>query len=452
MFIKCDSRKVEKGDLFIALKGHKVDGHDYAKEAINRGASYAVLEKSQGLKNEIIVNDTYQFLCYLLDKECKKEVNGLKLIGVTGTNGKTTICYLIYSIMKMLDIKCAYIGTIGYYRDKKIKDLSNTTPDILEIYNLLRDAYSNNYEYVVMEVSSHALDYKRVEGLKFDVLVFTNLTEDHLDHHKTMGNYLQSKLKIFNYFKDGGIIIVNSDSYYGKYFMRNNYKKVGKEGDYKIISYDNTFNGTDIVFEIDNRVYNVHINLINLYNVYNYLMALAVINVLGIDIDRIIEVSSKLEAPKGRCDMIRYNNALIVIDYAHTPDAVSNVISGFRRMSEGRIITIIGCGGNRDRKKRPIMGEIATSKADFVIFTNDNPRGEDENTIMGDILNGVNKDNYIVIFDRKKAIEEGIKRLKEGDILLILGKGHEDYQIIGSNIYHFDDKEVALEYIKNSNV
>lgn len=448
MFIKSDSRKVKKGDWFVALRGHRVDGHNYAEDAINRGASYAVLEKSQGLEKEIIVSDTYQFLCDFLEKECGERVRKLKLIGVTGTNGKTTICFLIYSIMWLLDIKCAYIGTIGYYRGKKIKNLSNTTPDILEIYNLLMDAYDNDMEYVVMEVSSHSLDYRRVEGLKYDVLVFTNLTEDHLDHHKTMGNYLQSKLKIFNYFKEDGTIIVNGDSYYGKYFMRNNYKTVGKNGDYRIISYKNGFEGSDIVFGIGDREYRVHINLINLYNVYNYLMAVAVMDCFGVSLDRVTEVSSKLQAPKGRCDMIGYNGALIVVDYAHTPDAVNNVIAGFRKMCAGRIVVVIGCGGNRDRKKRPIMGCSATEYGDFVIFTNDNPRGEDEKRIMGDILAGVSRDNYVVIYDRKEAIEAGIDRLEAGDILLILGKGHEDYQIVLEDTYHFDDKECAEEYIK----
>lgn len=448
MFIKSDSRMVNRGDWFVALRGHRVDGHSYAEDAINRGASYVVLEKSQGLKNEIIVSDTYQFLCDFLEKECSDRVSKLKLIGVTGTNGKTTICFLIYSLMWLLDIKCAYIGTIGYYRGKKIKNLSNTTPDILEIYNLLMDAYDNGMEYVVMEVSSHALDYRRVEGLKYDVLVFTNLTEDHLDHHKSMGNYLQSKLKIFNYFKDKGTIIVNGDSYYGKYFMRNDYKLVGKKGDYRIISYKNGFNGTDIVFGTRDREYRVHINLINLYNVYNYLMAVAVMDCFGVSLDRVIEVSDRLQAPKGRCDMIGYEGALIVVDYAHTPDAVNNVIAGFRKMCAGEIVVVIGCGGNRDRKKRPIMGHSATEYGDFVIFTNDNPRGEDENVIMEDILAGVSRDNYVVIYDRKEAIEAGIDRLHKGDILLILGKGHEDYQIVMGDTYHFDDKECAEEYIK----
>lgn len=449
MKIKCDSRLVKKGDTFIALRGHKTDGHNYIEDAINNGCKKIVVENDNDydiLKE--VVPDTKEYLVNYLTNNYSKKLEDITLIGVTGTNGKTTICFLIYQILKLLNYKVAYIGTIGYFKDDFVKNLNNTTPDILEVYNLLLDASKSKIEYVVMEVSSHSLDYQRLEGLKFSLVVFTNLTKDHLDHHLTMENYLNSKLKIFNYLKDDAVVITNTDSEYGKYFEKGNYKTVGtKDCDYKIIDYECLNDSSFVGFEVDNVYYGVNINLINKYNAYNYVEAFAVIDSLGVDKDDIVRVSHNVWPPKGRCDMINYKTNIVVVDYAHTPDAVSNVLNSFRDNALGKIYTIIGCGGNRDRTKRPQMAQISTDISDYVIFTDDNPRYEDENTIINDMIEWLTNNNYIIIHNRKTAIEKGIDMLCDKDILLILGKGHEDYQIIKDQKLYFDDKVCAQNYI-----
>ena len=319
------------------------------------------------------------------------------------------------------------------------------------LYNLLFLAKENNCQVVVMEVSSHSIYEKRIKGLNFDLCAFTNLTQDHLDFHKTMENYCNTKVEIIDYLKDTGKIIVNTDDEYSKYFICNKSLTLGeKSNDYKIINYElfNTY--TNIKFSYNEKEYNIRTNLIGKFNVYNYLTSLALINNLDISIEDIFKVTSEVYAPVGRAEIIKVNNSIAVIDYAHTPDAVSKIIASFKEVTKGKIITIIGCGGDRDNKKRPIMGSIATSESDYVIFTNDNPRCEDEKKIMNDILSGVEKDNYLVIHDRKEAIKKGISLLNDNDTLLILGKGHEDYQIIGREKIHLSDKEEVYKYINNN--
>ena len=310
---------------------------------------------------------------------------------------------------------------------------------------MIVEAIEAGCEYFVMEVSSHSLVEKRIEGLEFSVEAFSNLTEDHLDFHKTMENYLHAKMLILDQLK--GTIIVNSDDAYAKYFETKNYKTLGYNGnDYKILSYHETDNGTLINFKAD-KEYSVETNLKCKYNVYNYLTALSILNTLGFSIDSIINITKNIYAPRGRCEQIRVRNSYAVIDYAHTPDAVEKIITSFLENKKGRIITIIGCGGDRDPLKRPIMGEIASRLSDYVIFTSDNPRTEDPNKILEDILKGVTKDNYEVEIDRTAAIRKGLDMLRDNDVLLILGKGHEDYQIIGHTKHHLDDLEEVKKYL-----
>ncbi|MGN1379710.1 MAG: UDP-N-acetylmuramoyl-L-alanyl-D-glutamate--2,6-diaminopimelate ligase, partial [Bacilli bacterium] len=448
MNIKTDSRKVKNGDTFIAIKGLTVDGHDYIKDAIKNGATKIICEHGSYDVETINVNDTKKYLQEYLVNNYQDVVNELDLIGITGTNGKTTTSFLVYQMLNQLNIKTAYIGTIGFYIEDKIIELSNTTPEILDIYTMLLDAKEKGCKVVVMEVSSHALELKRVEGLNFTIEAFTNLTEDHLDFHKTMQNYLNSKILILNQLKDAGKIIINNDDKYGKYFkLDNKYKTIGFNiSDYQILKYKSFLTGTKIYFNYKNKNYEVETNLKGKFNVYNYITALAIIREYNVALKDIINISKFIYPPKGRCEIINIKDSLAIIDYAHTPDAVEKIISTFSEDKKGKIIVIIGCGGDRDPLKRPIMGKIASDKADYVIFTNDNPRTEDENKIIKDILQGVEKDNYEVIFDRKEAINKGLNLLNKNDILLILGKGHEDYQIIGHTKYHLDDKEIVLEY------
>ena len=443
--IKTDSRKVVAGDTFVAIKGLTVDGHDFIEKAIENGAVKIVCEHGSYAVETLVVPNTKEWLQqYLLDNY-KEEVNKIKLIGMTGTNGKTTTCFLTYQMLLSLGKKAAYMGTIGFYMPGVKRELNNTTPEILDVYSMITEAIEAGCEYFVMEVSSHSLVQKRIEGLEFSIEAFSNLTEDHLDFHKTMENYLHAKMLILDQLK--GTIIVNSDDAYAKYFETKSYKTLGYNGkDYQILNYEETPKGTLITFKAD-KEYKVETNLKCKYNVYNYLTALGILNTLGFRIEDIINITKDINAPRGRCEQIRVRNSYAVIDYAHTPDAVEKIITSFLENKKGRIITIVGCGGDRDPLKRPIMGEIASRLSDYVIFTSDNPRTEDPNKILEDILKGVTKDNYEVEIDRPTAIKKGLDMLKDNDILLILGKGHEDYQIIGHTKHHLDDLEEVKKYL-----
>lgn len=448
--IKIDSRKVEKGDTFVAIKGANVDGHDFIEQAIAKGATKIVMSEDREVNVEkVLVSNTETYLTNYLVNHYAEKINKIHLIGVTGTNGKTTSCFLIYQLLQNLGKKVAYIGTIGYYYENEKIELPNTTPNILDLYDMILTAISKGCEYVVMEVSSHALDFKRVEGLKYDVVAFTNLTQDHLDYHKTMENYLKAKLQILNYLTPEATVIVNADDEYSKYFRQGNYKTISfQNGDYKVIDYQDNTDQTWVKFTYANQDYEVNINLKNKFNIYNYLTALACVHNLGFKIEDILVKTQNIKPPKGRCDIVKVKEGIAVVDYAHTPDAVLKIITSFAEHKKADIITIVGCGGDRDPKKRPIMGDIATQYSDYVIFTDDNPRTEDNKKIMQDILAGVKKDNYEVIYNRKEAIKKGISMIKKDTILLVLGKGHEDYQILGKEKVHFDDMEVILECTK----
>lgn len=445
-----DSRKVKKGQTFIAIKGISSDGHDYIKKAIENGANKIICEKDIDENIEYLkVNDSSEYQKELLKKEYGDILDKLDIIGVTGTNGKTTSCYLIYQMFLNLGIDASYIGTLGFYHKDEFIELNNTTPDILRVYQLLVHSYEVGCKVVVMEVSSQALSYDRLYGINYSLIGFTNLTEDHLDYHKTMENYLNSKLLILDHLKENAKILVNSDDpVHGKFCKVNHTSfTYGVNGDYKIVNYMSTPNKTELEFNFENKTYNVTIPLTSKFNVYNYLTMLSIINQYGISIDDIISNTSKLKAPKGRCETYEVNNGYAIVDYAHTPDAVEKVITAYNELKKNRVITIIGCGGDRDAKKRPIMGEIATRLSDYTIFTSDNPRTEDPNEILNQIIKGVKtKDNFEVIIDRKEAIKHGIDIMKKDDILLVLGKGHENYQIIGKEKIHLDDSEEILNW------
>ena len=449
--IKTDSRLVKEGDIFVAIRGNHYDGHDFIDEAIKNGASIIICEKGKYSVPTLVVENSNKYLTDLLTSEYSKYFNNVKFIGITGTNGKTTTAFLTSQILTNLGVSNAYIGTIGYYlNSNKVRDLPNTTPDILSLYNLVFESIDNGAKVIVMEVSSHALELNRISGIKFDRVAFTNLTEDHLDFHKNMNNYLNSKLKIFNYLKDDGKVIVNLDDEYSSYFLKGNYKTISlsKESDYRVLNYKFSDN-SKVVFSFDNRDYFALYNLLGKFNVYNYMTALAIVNSFGVDIKKILSCNSYLNAPLGRNEVINLNTGKAIIDYAHTPDAVLNIINNYHNMNYNKIITIIGCGGDRDKQKRPIMGNIVTCLSDYVIFTNDNPRNENQESIMKDIQCGVCSDNYEIIYDRKEAIERGLILINENDILLILGKGHEEYQIIGNKKIYFSDKEVVKDYIRD---
>lgn len=437
--LKIDSRKVESGDTFIALRGVNNDGHKYVLDAIKNGATKVIVEEGSYDVETIIVDDTKKYLEEYLYNNYYDKISKLKLIGVTGTNGKTTTCFLTYQALNKNNIKCAYIGTIGFYTDKK-EETSNTTPNLYELYNMLIKCVDLGYSYVVMEVSSQGLAMGRVNTLKFDYAVFSNLTMDHLDYHKTMENYMKEKLKLFNMTREG-IAIINSDDMYFKNFLLDKNKNItyGKCGDYIISDINMDINGT--TFKLNNIEY--YTKLIGEYNVYNISIVIILLDLLGLNKD----VISSLEPPVGRMDIVKYNDNLIIIDFAHTPDALDKILDTVSNIKHNRIITVIGCGGNRDKVKRSLIGSIATFKSDYAIFTSDNPRNEDPNEILDDITSKLDSKNFEIIVNREESINKSIQMLSKNDILLLLGKGHENYQIIGNKKIPYNDKETVLNII-----
>ena len=428
--LQSNSKKINKGDTFIALRGINDDGHNYVEDAIKRGASKVIVEKGEYSVETEKVEDTLNYLNrYINDNNID-----IKIIGVTGTNGKTTTCYLIYQLLNKLNIKCSYIGTLGYIVDDKIEQLDNTTPSKIDTYNLLKKSEYLNCKYVVMEISSQALDQDRIDFIRLDYIIYTNLTRDHLDYHKSFGKYIKAKQKIFNLLKDTGISLINNDDEYSELFKVGKYKTYGikNDSDYKLDNYKN--------------------NLIGEFNKYNLLASISLLYEMGYTYNDLYNIVVDLKEPNGRMNVVEYKNNKIIIDYAHTPDAVENVLNTVNSINHNRIITIIGCGGNRDKGKRPIMGSISTKLSDYVIFTSDNPRYEDELEIIKDITFNIDSTNYEVEIDRKAAIMKGIKKLNSNDILMILGKGHEDYQIIKDKKIHFDDKEIVNNILSLHNI
>ena len=448
MSYETNSKFVKNGDIFVALKGHYYDGHDYINEAIKNGASLVICEKKLDLIAKYKkVKSTHKYLTKILSKENNKLTRNMKIIGITGTKGKTTTAMIVYDFLRKLNINAAYIGTLGvFYKDEHF-DLDNTTPDIMTLNKILNILKENEVTHIVMEVSSHALNEERIKGLYFESAVFTNFSQDHLDYHKTMKEYFKAKLKILKHL-DGNIIL-NIDDISGKKISKKTkrYISVGKNGCFNITDYKLFPTNSIVTFEYHYNYYTLSIPFVGKHNIYNYMEAIALLTDLGFELTDIINITNNLKPIRGRNELIKTNNSYIIIDYAHSPASVEETLKTYNELKKGKIITIIGCGGNRDKSKRPIMGKISTEKSDYVIFTSDNPRDEDPKEIIKEMTNNLNSNNYEVIIDRKKAIKKGVKLLKKDDYLLILGKGHETYQIIKNQKYHFDDKEEVLRII-----
>lgn len=433
-----NSKFVEEGDYFLVNKKNK----RYVGDAIKRGSKKIITETDdifdiETTKVNNINNSLYD--------NYKKYIDKLRFIGITGTNGKTTTCFLIYQMLKMMDINVCYIGTIGFYINDEIYNLDNTTPGIDFLYNLIKYAYEKDIDVVVMEVSSHALKQDRVYGILFDAIGVTNITKEHLDYHKNMKDYLFTKKKLISLTKNKKICILNGyDKYYKKFINKeNNNFIIGKN--IKIKKVKQNIERMELTFK-DNKKIKTTLNLVGRFNILNFLMAYKVIKELGYDNNYVLDNARYLREPKGRMQKINYNKNTIFIDYAHTPDAVLNVLKTVKKIRNKGIITIIGCGGNRDKYKRPIMAKIASKYSKYVIFTNDNPRYEDEKEIIKDMLKGATG-KYEVIYDRYSAIKKGVSLLKENNILMILGKGHEEYQIIKDKKIYFSDYQNALKII-----
>lgn len=449
--IKTDSRKIVPGDTYVALPGISSDGHDYIDSAIKNGATKIIAERGSYDVETIIVPNTREYLNKILEEEYGHVLDEMTLIGITGTNGKTTTCYLLYQALNKLDIPCCYIGTIGFYLDKKIKSLPNTSVDIADLYGLLIEAYENGYKHAAIEVSSQGLAMDRLKTINFDIALFTNLTQDHLDYHLSMENYAIAKQQLFNQLKKNGKAIINSDDKYKDYYLlpRNTNITYGlNSGDYKINSFKLDDKGLIFNYSYKNNIYNTSSSLVGNYNLYNIISCISILSELGIDINKINKVIRLLQSPNGRMEKIKYNNNTIIIDYAHTADAIEKVIASAKEFTDGNIYVVFGCTGSRDKTKRPIMTNLVLENSCKAIITIDDPHDENPIDIVKDMLKDNKLNNYEVELNRGKAIQKAMDILDEKDTLLILGKGHEEVIIMGDKRIPFNDKQEVLKYIE----
>ena len=450
--MKSDSREIKPGDTFIALRGIASDGHDYILKAIEKGATKIIAEEGSYSVETKLVPNTRTYLEQYLLETYGEILNELNIIGVTGTNGKTTICYLLYQALNLSGSKTAYIGTLGYFIEKKERSLFNTTPDILEIYNMIVTAYNRGCKNVIIEISSEGAAYRRVEGIKYDWAIFSNLTQDHLNYHKTMENYALAKQKIFKSLKPNHRAIINIDDQYVNYFLlkeNNNFTYGYNNADYQIIDFIFNDTGMEITYKHENETRIFKTSLLGGYNVYNLMSVVAVLKESGLTYEKIEEIIPKLLPPSGRMERISYKINNIIIDFAHSPDSFIKFLEVIKDMVKGKIYVVFGCAGERDKTKRPIMFDIATRECDFVIITNEDPRSEDPDDIAADMIKGSTKTNYEIIHDRKTAIIKGIELLDKDDTLLILGKGHEETITIGKEIIPYNDRQVVMEYLES---
>lgn len=452
--INTDSRKVGKHGLFIAIKGVQVDGHQYVANAIESGATTIVYDESLEVQEKGI---TYVKVAHSADAAGKIATlwygdpsSKLKLVGVTGTNGKTTTATLLYKLFRKLGYKAGLLSTVANYVNDKAYHATHTTPDPLSLNEMLANMVDAGCEYAFMEVSSHAIHQKRISGLTYQGGIFTNLTQDHLDYHGTMAEYLKAKKVFFDDLPQEAFALTNLDDKNGMVMLQNTKAKkytysVRSLADFKARIIEKHFDGTSI--EINGK--EVQVQFVGVFNVYNLLAVYGASVLLGQDSDRILLELSTLKPVAGRFETIRSSQGFTaIVDYAHTPDALTNVLDAIHEVldGQGRVITVVGCGGNRDRTKRPIMAREAVRLSDQVILTSDNPRYEEPQAIINDMADGLNSTQMkktLCIVDREQAIKTACTLAKEGDVILIAGKGHEDYQDVKGVKHHFDDREIV---------
>ncbi len=461
--IAYDSRRVKPGTLFVALKGEKVDGSAFIEAAVAAGAE-AIVSESAEFKTRatnITVANARIALADLAAAFFQNPARSLKIAGVTGTNGKTTTAFLIKHICESALLRCGLIGTVRYEVGDRVLPAARTTPESLDVHDLLWQMRSAGCKAAAMEVSSHALVQARVRGVEFDVAVFTNLTQDHLDYHKTMDAYFEAKTKLFTGLleqpKKKGKAVINLDDRYGAMLV-NRYSKeipmitygVGVHADFRASNVRIDFNGTSYQLDAGGRSYLVRLPLIGQFNVYNSLAALAAASVMGVDVRTGVLALSNATAVPGRLEAVPAQRQFrIFVDYAHTDDALLNVMRTCRELNPARLIVVFGCGGNRDKTKRPRMGAVVDEHANYAIVTSDNPRKEKPEDIIEDIKPGMRRGNYEVIVDRREAIFKAVAMAQPRDIILIAGKGHETYQEFADRTVPFDDAAVAREALEN---
>lgn len=468
--ITSNSWLVGEDYLFCAVRGDNTDGHKYIESAISNGANSVLVENlPEDISNDvtcIVVENSMQATPHIAADYYNNPTESIKLIGITGTNGKTTTSYILDSIWKKNSQNSGIIGTIEISYNGKKKNSSMTTPDSIELTRILSEMRENNVDTVTMEVSSHALDRNRVDGCQFDGAIFTNLTQDHLDYHGSLENYYSSKKKLFtellvNSEKPVKTAVINKDDEYGVRLAGETdcrtvtYSLKRGFGDIHPSAYEISSEGIKAEINTQAGKININSNLIGEHNLYNILSAIGIALELNTPVEIIQEALSGFINVPGRLERIENEYGIdVFVDYAHTPDALENVLTALTPLKKGRIITLFGCGGDRDRGKRPKMGIIAAGLSDFVIITSDNPRTEDPEIILDEIEEGltagkIENTKYIKISDRKEAIELALKEAGPGDMVLLAGKGHEDYQVIGKEKIDFDDRIVAKNYFSN---
>lgn len=454
-FITDDSRKVTEGSIFVCIKGARFDGHDVAAQMLEKGAVCVVCERDMGLPNQIVVENTRKAISLMCANYFGRPADKLKLIGITGTNGKTTTAFLIKNMLKKLGKKSGLIGTVKNMAGDKEYPAALTTPESFELHSLFNEMVNEGCEYCVMEVSSQALAQFRVEGLHFAAGIFTNLTQDHLDYHGSFENYAEAKSMLFT---ESDICILNLDDEHAMSMLRNTegrmvtYSVNQDESDYtaKYIRYKN--DGIEYELVTMGYVERVRVGIPGEFTVYNSMAAAVTLIELGFDFSEVLYALSLSEGVKGRIEVVPTDtDYTVIIDYAHSPDGLENIISSLRKIAKARIITVFGCGGDRDRTKRPIMGAIAAKLSDVIVVTSDNPRTEDPDAIIEDILTGIkgSKVRKIVETDRTKAIRAALEEAETDDIVLLAGKGHETYQIFGTEKIHYDEREVVRDILSD---
>lgn len=461
--IEIDSRKVRQGDLFICITGFTVDGHDFVNQAIENGAVAILAEREiETSVPVIVVNDTTRALSMLSVHFYGDPTSSLSLIGVTGTNGKTTVTYLLEKIFNEQKIKTGLIGTIQMKIGEETFHTENTTPNALELQRFFKKMNDEGVGQAIMEVSSHALDLGRVYGCDYDVAVFTNLSQDHLDYHKDMDDYLRAKSLLFSQLgnsyqqKKQKFAIINADDPSCELLRQSTPQHVltyGCENKADIEAKDIKINAFGTSFLMKTPLGDVQIKskLIGKFNVYNMLAAAGTAIAKGVSLEVIQSALESIDGVNGRFEVVdEGQDYTIIVDYAHTPDSLENVLQTIKEFAEKKVFVVVGCGGDRDRTKRPLMANVAVKYADHALFTSDNPRTEDPKAILADMTNNLDDSiGFEVIVDRKEAIKKAISYAEKDDIILIAGKGHETYQQIGRTKYDFDDREVARDAIKS---
>lgn len=462
--IEYDSRKVKNNSVFVAIKGFNVDGHKFVLDALNKGAIAVVVENDSVVPDEIfnhtkstkiLVKNSRIALAELSKGFYKDPSSKLKIVGITGTNGKTTTAYLIKHILETNGIKTGLIGTIANYIGNTKIDSKLTTPESNDLNALFYEMIEQNCTHAVMEVSSHSLFLNRVYGIEFSQAIFTNITSDHLDFHNTFENYFSAKKILFDGLSAQAFSIINADDSNSKSITSDSSSKkvsygVNQNSEFNIADIKFDLNGTVFNLEYEKKSYSLKTSLIGTFNAYNSAAAFASAKLFGIEGEAIAKAISTAPQVPGRFEVIGSGNKKVIIDYSHTSDSLEKTLLAIREIVNNvqKVVTVFGCGGNRDKSKRPEMGRIATELSDQVIVTSDNPRDEDPFQIIEDIKVGCVGSNYLVLENREEAIIKAIKEAPENSVILIAGKGHENYQEIKGVRNHFSDKEIAKKLLR----